>query len=153
MSLPSTLDISNTNILNVDISIDTLSPQLWNLETLKLWKLHLGFSQFFLAPFELDISNADISNITLSPQIWNLEILKTLLKIFTRVWLARHGPRMADPRFLNFIFLMCFFKPYSKIVGEDSPFLLLSCFWFCFVTFLLPIRWTFIKNYFCRKQQ
>ena len=34
--------------------------------------------------------------------------------------------------------------------------LLLFCFWFSFVTFLLPIRCNFCnfkKNYFCRKQQ
>ena len=81
-TLPSTFDISNTYISNVNISYVTLSPQIWNLETLKLWKLHLNFSLFVLAPSEFDVSNVDISHITLSPQIWNTEALKPLLQIF-----------------------------------------------------------------------
>ena len=78
----STLDISNANILNGDISHVTLSTQIWNLETLRLWKLFLKFLLFVFAPSELDISNVDTSHIVLSPQIWNLETLKLSLQIF-----------------------------------------------------------------------
>ena len=81
-TLPSTLDIWNAYISNVDTSHVTLSPQIWNLKTLKLWKLHLKFSLFALAPSKFDISNVGIFHITLSPQIWNLEALKRSLQIF-----------------------------------------------------------------------
>ena len=74
------LDISNANISNVDISHVTLSPQIWNFETLKFWKLHLKFLLFVLVPSELDTSNVDISHITLSTQIWNLETLNLHFK-------------------------------------------------------------------------
>ena len=68
--------------LNVDISHVTLSPQIWNVETLKLWKLHLKFLLFVLAHSEPDTSNVDISHITLSTQMWNLETLKPSPQVF-----------------------------------------------------------------------
>ena len=72
--LRKTLHLKFWQILNVDISYVTLWPQTWNLETLKLWKLHLKFLLCVLASSELDISNVGMSS-----QIWKLETLKPSL--------------------------------------------------------------------------